>query len=50
VQWHDTPSGLKYADLAVGQGPSPREGQVVVVHFTGWLANGTKFDSTRDRG
>jgi peptidylprolyl isomerase len=50
MQWHETPSGLKYADLAVGQGPTPREGQVVVVHFTGWLKDGTKFDSTHDRG
>ncbi len=50
VQWHDTPSGLKYADLAAGQGPNPRDGQVVVVQFTGWLKDGTKFDSTYDRG
>jgi peptidylprolyl isomerase len=45
-----TPSGLKYTDLVVGTGPSPRPGQTAVVHYTGTLANGTKFDSSRDRG
>ncbi|HEY0170987.1 MAG TPA: FKBP-type peptidyl-prolyl cis-trans isomerase [Pyrinomonadaceae bacterium] len=45
-----TPSGLKYTDLVVGGGPSPRPGQTAVVHYTGTLTNGTKFDSSRDRG
>jgi peptidylprolyl isomerase len=45
-----TPSGLKYTDEVVGNGPSPRNGQTVVVHYTGWLTNGTKFDSSLDRG
>jgi peptidylprolyl isomerase len=45
-----TPSGLKYKDVAVGNGPAPRQGQRVSVHYTGWLTNGTKFDSSRDRG
>lgn len=45
-----TSSGLKYEDLVVGKGPSPRQGQTVVVHYTGWLTNGQKFDSSRDRG
>lgn len=45
-----TPSGLKYQDVVVGNGPSPRQGQRVSVHYTGWLTNGTKFDSSRDRG
>jgi len=44
-----TPSGLKYVDLKVGDGPSPQSGQIAVVHYTGWLTNGTKFDSSRDR-
>jgi FKBP-type peptidyl-prolyl cis-trans isomerase len=44
-----TPSGLKYADLKVGQGEEARAGRVVEVHYTGWLENGTKFDSSRDR-
>jgi peptidylprolyl isomerase len=50
VQWHTTPSGLQYADTVVGRGATPADGQVVVVHFTGWLDDGTKFDSTRERG
>jgi len=42
-------TGLRYLDEAVGDGPSPRAGQTVTVHYTGWLTNGTKFDSSRDR-
>jgi len=45
-----TKSGLKYEDLKVGTGPSPKTGQTVTVHYTGWLTNGSKFDSSRDRG
>ncbi len=45
-----TESGLKYYDLEVGDGPSPQEGQSVSVHYTGWLEDGTKFDSSLDRG
>jgi peptidylprolyl isomerase len=43
-------SGLKYSDLEVGDGPSPEAGQSVAVHYTGWLEDGTKFDSSLDRG
>ena len=45
-----TPSGLKYTDLLVGTGDSPKPGQMVTVHYTGTLENGTKFDSSVDRG
>ena len=45
-----TPSGLKYVDLVVGTGESPKPGQMVTVHYTGTLENGTKFDSSVDRG
>jgi FKBP-type peptidyl-prolyl cis-trans isomerase len=45
-----TASGLQYQDVAVGNGAEAREGQVAVVHYTGWLTDGTKFDSSRDRG
>jgi len=45
-----TPSGLEYVDLVVGKGGQPRKGQRVVVHYTGWLKNGDKFDSSVDRG
>jgi peptidylprolyl isomerase len=45
-----TPSGLKSQDLVVGKGESPKPGQRVKVHYTGWLTDGTKFDSSVDRG
>jgi FKBP-type peptidyl-prolyl cis-trans isomerase FkpA len=45
-----TASGLEYADAVVGQGAQPKAGQTVVVHYTGWLMDGKKFDSSRDRG
>ena len=44
-----TPSGLKYSDYTVGNGPSPTAGKKVRVHYTGTLADGTKFDSSVDR-
>ena len=44
-----TESGLKYEDVKVGDGKEARTGSQVVVHYTGWLKNGTKFDSSRDR-
>ena len=45
-----TASGLKYIDVKVGTGESPNTGQTVSVHYTGTLENGTKFDSSLDRG
>ena len=45
-----TPSGLKYTDLVVGTGPSPRPGQTAVVNYTGTLTSGAKFDSSFDHG
>ncbi|AVZ30984.1 MULTISPECIES: FKBP-type peptidyl-prolyl cis-trans isomerase [Cyanophyceae] len=44
-----TPSGLKYIELEEGTGATPERGQTVVVHYTGTLENGNKFDSSRDR-
>ncbi len=46
----ETESGLKYFDIVEGDGPSPESGQMVSVHYTGWLEDGTKFDSSLDRG
>ncbi len=46
-----TPSGLMYYDLAEGQGESPSgPASTVKVHYTGWLTDGTKFDSSLDKG
>ncbi|MBW3585969.1 MAG: FKBP-type peptidyl-prolyl cis-trans isomerase [Cyanobacteria bacterium 0813] len=44
-----TDSGLKYVELKEGNGATPKTGQTVVVHYTGTLEDGTKFDSSRDR-
>jgi FKBP-type peptidyl-prolyl cis-trans isomerase len=45
-----TSSGLQYIDLKVGTGATAQDGQTVSVHYTGWLENGKKFDSSVDRG
>jgi FKBP-type peptidyl-prolyl cis-trans isomerase FkpA len=45
-----TTSGLQYEVLQAGQGATAQAGQKVTVHYTGWLENGKKFDSSVDRG
>ncbi|UCD36839.1 MAG: FKBP-type peptidyl-prolyl cis-trans isomerase [Fidelibacterota bacterium] len=45
-----TESGLKYVDQVIGTGPMPTAGQTISVHYTGTLTDGTKFDSSVDRG
>jgi FKBP-type peptidyl-prolyl cis-trans isomerase len=45
-----TASGLKYQVLKTGTGAVAKAGQSVSVHYTGWLTNGKKFDSSVDRG
>ena len=45
-----TASGLKYIDEVVGRGDKPQPGKSVTVHYTGTLQDGTKFDSSVDRG
>lgn len=45
-----TDSGLQYVDLVEGTGALPQARQRVTVHYTGTLEDGTKFDSSRDRG
>ena len=43
-------TGLMVEQLTTGAGQAPKAGDVVRVHYTGWLLNGTKFDSSVDRG
>jgi len=45
-----TATGLQYQDLVIGNGAEAKAGDVVSVHYTGWLDDGTKFDSSLDRG
>jgi FKBP-type peptidyl-prolyl cis-trans isomerase FkpA len=45
-----TPTGLKYEDLVEGHGDAAKAGQMISVHYTGWLTDGKKFDSSKDRG
>ncbi len=42
-------SGLQVQDLVEGDGMQARPGRTVVVHYTGWLKDGFKFDSSLDR-
>ena len=53
-KWQMMPGGLKYQDIKEGDGPTPKNGQTCVVHYTGWLwengDKGKKFDSSVDRG
>ena len=44
-----TQSGLQYSDEQVGSGAEAKAGNTVEVHYTGWLKDGSKFDSSRDR-
>lgn len=46
----ETKSGLKYIDIKEGVGEMPKNGDMVVVHYTGVFENGQKFDSSVDRG
>lgn len=45
-----TRSGVEVDILQEGTGAQPKQGQVVTVHYTGWLTDSTKFDSSVDRG
>lgn len=45
-----TDSGLRFSDSVIGAGESPQPGQTVIVHYTGTLENGARFDSSVDRG
>ncbi len=45
-----TASGLKIIEIKAGTGAAAQKGQTVSMNYTGWLADGTKFDSSLDRG
>lgn len=49
-EWRKTPSGLEIQEITVGAGAEAKPGTAVSVHYTGWLLDGTKFDSSLDRG
>ena len=44
------PAGLQIEDVKVGTGDTAETGKTVSVHYTGWLTDGKKFDSSKDRG
>lgn len=49
-EWVKLPSGLEYLDVIVGQGQEAKNGDAVAAHYLGTLEDGTKFDSSYDRG
>lgn len=48
-EWKKQKSGLEIWDVKEGKGEAVQEGGTVTVHYIGWLTNGKKFDSSRDR-
>ena len=51
TDWVTTDSGLKYAEIVVGTGDTPPDSTSrVTVHYSGWLVDGTQFDSSVERG
>ena len=50
VGWVELKKGLRYLDLEVGDGEEARPGTLVHMHYTGWLEDGTRFQSTKDTG
>jgi len=45
-----TTTGLQYFDIKIGEGPSPKPTSACTVHYSGWLVDGTMFDSSVKRG
>lgn len=44
-----TASGLQYEEILTGDGATAKAGDMITVHYTGWLTDGSKFDSSKDR-
>lgn len=44
-----TATGLRYTEIAIGTGETPKFGEKVTIHYTGYLMDGKKFDSSKDR-
>lgn len=49
-EWIKLPNGLQIKDVVVGYGKEAKEGDIVAAHYSGTLADGTKFDNSYDRG
>lgn len=50
LKFENGSEGLRYVVVKQGEGEPAKSGERVVVHYTGWMVNGYKFDSSRDRG
>lgn len=50
LKFENGSEGLRYVVVKQGEGEPAKSGEKVVVHYTGWMVNGYKFDSSRDRG
>ena len=50
VEVVETETGLQYQDWIAGDGEEAKAGKTAVVHYTGWLLDESKFDSSKDRG